>query len=86
MHLKIRDIDPVAIKKLDEEAKRKGISRQKLLKGLIEMSAFMPEHTKREKELENLLDKNILAMSQCYKAMEKMNQFVEQMTMDDSIE
>ena len=29
VNLKIRDIDPVALKKIDEIAKRKGVSRQK---------------------------------------------------------
>lgn len=76
MEIKIRDVDPIAIKKLDEVAKKKKISRQKLLKGIIEMTAFMPEDTKREKELERLLEKNITAMENCYQVMEKMNQFL----------
>ncbi|BCC15064.1 hypothetical protein BC30048_p2077 (plasmid) [Bacillus cereus] len=83
MEIKIRDVDPIAIKKLDEVAKKKKISRQKLLKGIIEMTAFMPEDTKREKELERLLEKNITAMENCYQAMEKMNQFLTLMGQED---
>ncbi|MBG9582341.1 hypothetical protein ABE42_24735 [Bacillus thuringiensis] len=40
VNLKIRDVDPVALKKIDEMAKKKGISRQKFLKAQIEMLAF----------------------------------------------
>ncbi|MGD6955435.1 hypothetical protein ACQCWI_28010 [Bacillus thuringiensis] len=83
MEIKIRDVDPIAIKKLDEVAKKKKISRQKLLKGIIEMTAYMPEDTKREKELERLLEKNITAMENCYQAMEKMNQFLTLMGQED---
>ncbi|HDR6319105.1 TPA: hypothetical protein QCU53_006061 [Bacillus thuringiensis] len=83
MEIKIRDVDPIAIKKLDEVARKKKISRQKLLKGIIEMTAFMPEDTKREKELERLLGKNIKAMENCYQAMEKMNQFLTLMGQED---
>jgi hypothetical protein len=83
VEIKIRDVDPIAKKKLDEVAKKKKISRQKLLKGIIEMTAFMPEDTKREKELERLLEKNITAMENCYQAMEKMNQFLTLMGQED---
>lgn len=66
VHLKIRDIDPVAIKKFDEIAKKKGTSRQKLLKGILEMAAFLPEQSKKEMEQENLIQKNIYVMNDCY--------------------
>ncbi|PFS13583.1 hypothetical protein COK46_25060, partial [Bacillus thuringiensis] len=48
VNLKIRDIDPVALKKIDEIAKRKGVSRQKFLKAQIEMLAFFQQQNKRE--------------------------------------
>jgi len=86
VHLKIRDIDPVAIKKFDEMAKKKGISRQKLLKGILEMMAYLPEQTKKEMELENLIQKNIYAMRECYSEMKKMNEFIQLMTQDDENE
>ncbi|MED1040854.1 hypothetical protein P4T62_19730 [Bacillus mycoides] len=86
MHLKIRDIDLVAIKKFDEMAKKKGISRQKLLKGILEIAAYLPEQTKKEMELENLIEKNIYAMRECYSEMKKMNEFIQLMTQDDENE
>ncbi|MCU5395757.1 hypothetical protein CN544_29195 [Bacillus toyonensis] len=82
MHLKIRDIDPVALKKIDEIAKEKGISRQKFLKAQIEMLAFFQQQNKREMELENLIEKNIHMMSDCYNAMGKMNEFIQMMMQD----
>lgn len=82
VNLKIRDIDPVALKKIDEIAKRKGVSRQKFLKAQIEMLAFFQQQNKREMELENLIEKNIHMMSDCYNAMEKMNEFIQMMMQD----
>lgn len=82
VNLKIRDIDPVALKKIDEIAKRKGVSRQKFLKAQIEMLAFFQQQNKREMELENLIEKNIHMMSDCYSAMEKMNEFIQMMMQD----
>ena len=35
MNISIRDVDPVAIKKIDELAKKKGISRNEYLKNQI---------------------------------------------------
>ncbi|MGK9185739.1 hypothetical protein KXS12_26385 [Priestia filamentosa] len=58
MDMIIRNIDPTAVKKIDELAKEKGISRQEFLKGQLEMLAFFREQTTRERHLENLLDKN----------------------------
>jgi phosphoenolpyruvate-protein kinase (PTS system EI component) len=84
VEIKIRDVDPIAKKKLDEVAKKKKISRQKLLKGIIEMTAFMPEDTKREKRIRKIVrKKNITAMENCYQAMEKMNQFLTLMGQED---
>jgi len=36
MEIKVRNVDPIAIKKIDEMAKEKKISRQEFLKGQIE--------------------------------------------------
>ncbi|MED0961193.1 hypothetical protein [Bacillus paramycoides] len=86
MHLKIRDIDPVALKKIDEIAKRKGLSRQKFLKAQIEMLAFFQQQNKREMELENIIQKNIHMMNDCYSEMKKMNEFIQMMMQDDENE
>lgn len=82
VEIRIREVDPIAVKKIDEIAKRKGLSRQKFLKDQIEMLAFFQQQNKREMELENLIEKNIHMMSDCYKAMEKMNEFIQMMMQD----
>lgn len=71
MDILLRDIDPVAIKKIDELAKEKGVSRQYFLKGQIETLAFFQEQTTRERHLTNLIDKNLLFMSKMYYAVEE---------------
>lgn len=82
VEIRIREVDPIAVKKIDEMAKRNGLSRQKFLKAQIEMLAFFQQQNKREMELENLIQKNIHMMSDCYSAMEKMNEFIQMMMQD----
>ena len=52
LEIKIRNVDPVALKKLDEMAKRKSISRQEFLKSLLEKIAYEPEQNEREMQLQ----------------------------------
>ncbi|MHC5534664.1 hypothetical protein [Priestia megaterium] len=83
MEIKIRNVDPVAIKKIDEIAKRKNISRQEFLKGQIEGLAYYREENERETYLTNVLEKNIKIMEKCNESMEKMNAFINEMISDD---
>lgn len=86
VEIRIREVDPIAVKKIDEIAKRKGLSRQKFLKGQIEMLAFFQQQNKREMELENIIQKNIHMMNDCYSEMKKMNEFIQLMMQDDENE
>ncbi|AJH17042.1 hypothetical protein ACFVV6_29515 [Bacillus mycoides] len=86
MEIRIREVDPIAVKKIDEIAKRKGLSRQKFLKDQIEMLAFFQQQNKREMELENIIQKNIHMMNDCYSEMKKMNEFIQMMMQDDENE
>ncbi|MEX0135112.1 hypothetical protein CN505_08470 [Bacillus cereus] len=86
MEIRIREVDPIAVKKIDEIAKRKGLSRQKFLKDQIEMLAFFQQQHKREMELENIIQKNIRMMNDCYGEMKKMNEFIQMMMQDDENE
>lgn len=86
VEIRIREVDPIAVKKIDEIAKRKGLSRQKFLKDQIEMLAFFQQQNKREMELENLIQKNIHMMNDCYSEMKKMNEFIQMMIQDDENE
>ncbi|PHE83670.1 hypothetical protein [Bacillus pseudomycoides] len=83
MDIKIRNLSPVAIKKIDEIAKKKNISRQEFLKGQIETLAFYREQQNRELYLQQLLEKNIYVMESCFEAVKEMNAFLQMMTQDD---
>ena len=79
MEIKIRNVDPIAVKKIDEMAKRKNISRQEFLKSQLEMLAFFHEQTNRELQLENMLEKVLQMMGQCSTTMENMNDIMHEL-------
>ena len=79
MEIKVRNVDPIAVKKIDEMAKRKNISRQEFLKGQLETLAFFYEQTNRELQLENMLEKVLQMMGQCSTTMENMNDIMHEL-------
>jgi hypothetical protein len=83
MDMLLRDIDPIAVKKIDEIAKEKKISRQEFLKGQVETLAVFQEQKDREAELERLIDRNIKVMERCAVAIETINGFIQDMTGED---
>ena len=83
MDILLRDIDPIAVKKIDEIAKVKKISRQEFLKGQVETLAVFQEQKDREAELENLIDRNIKMMEKCAVAIETINGFIQEMMGED---
>ncbi|KRE07790.1 hypothetical protein Q8G31_26820 [Priestia megaterium] len=83
MDMLLRDIDPIAVKKIDEIAKEKKISRQEFLKGQVETLAVFQEQKDREAELERLIDRNIKMMERCAVAIETINGFIQDMTGED---
>ncbi|MFD4820412.1 hypothetical protein [Peribacillus butanolivorans] len=46
MDIFLRNIDPIAVKKFDEIAKKKSISRQELLKSVIDTQPLFVDMTK----------------------------------------
>ncbi|MBM6602188.1 hypothetical protein [Priestia megaterium] len=83
MDILLRDIDPTAVKKIDEIAKEKKISRQEFLKGQVETLAVFQEQKDREAELENIIYKNIKMMEKCAVAIETVNGFIQGMMGED---
>ncbi|MDD1515864.1 hypothetical protein [Priestia megaterium] len=79
MEIKVQNVDPIAVKKIDEMAKRKNISRQEFLKGQLETLAFFHEQTNRELQLENMLEKVLQMMGQCSTTMENMNDIMHEL-------
>ncbi|AJI25774.1 hypothetical protein H8R29_28300 (plasmid) [Priestia megaterium] len=82
MEIKIRNVDPIAVKKIDELAKERKVSRQEFLKSQLETLAFFRKQTDRENELENLIEKNIKMMEKCAVSMENMNHILLEMIGD----
>lgn len=71
MEIKIRNLEPATIKKIDELAKQKGISRQEYLKSHLESFAVSGLHSdiidRYEKQLQvnnMLLEKNTQTMNE----------------------
>jgi len=82
LEIKIRNVDPIAVKKIDELAKERKVSRQEFLKSQLETLAFFRKQTDRENELENLIEKNIKMMENCAVSMENMNHILLEMIGD----
>ncbi|MEW5596909.1 hypothetical protein ABGT24_26110 [Peribacillus frigoritolerans] len=64
MDIFLRNLDPIAIKKFDEMAKKRSISRQELLKAVIEKVAYEKEQDEKDMRLEMIISKNILVMEE----------------------
>lgn len=60
MDLHIRNIDPYAVKKIDELAQRSGVSRQVYLKETIESFAMIEVLTNKEKYYDKQLQANTI--------------------------
>lgn len=56
MEIKIRKIDPVVVKKLDELAKSHGISREEYLRKWLVRAAIMEDVEKIENKYSNLVE------------------------------
>lgn len=81
MDVLIRNIDPLAVKKIDELAKASKRSRGEYLRSLLENHALELQPSKREIQLQKQLEANTLFL-------EKTNQSVEDLvsTLNDLLE
>ena len=66
MDIKVRNVDPVAIKKIDELAKAKGISRNEYLKKYISQIAAMKEMKEVENKYSNLVNAVVDILEQAH--------------------
>ncbi|MDM5304316.1 hypothetical protein [Peribacillus frigoritolerans] len=76
MDIILRNIDPVAMKKIDEMAKRKSISRQEFLKSIVEKIAYEKEQNEKEMRMEMIISKNILVMEEMTKTIIRLENFL----------
>lgn len=73
MDIKIRNVDPMAIKKIDEWAIEKGLSRQQYLKEHLETFAVNDIHSNIIDRYEKQLDANTLLLE---KAEQSINELI----------
>lgn len=71
MEIKIRSIDAAAVKKIDQIAKRQGLSRNEYLKRQIEHLALMPELLAAEDQYRNLVKEILPVISANNSLLEK---------------
>jgi uncharacterized protein (DUF2267 family) len=72
MDILLRNIDPIAIRKIDEMAKKKSISRQEFLKAVVEKVSYEKEQSEKEARLEMIISKNIIAMEEMTNAINRI--------------
>ncbi len=72
MDILLRNVDPIIIKKFDEMAKKKSISRQEYLNSVLTRVAYEQGMNDREALLEMLVRKNV-------QVMEKMSDRVDRL-------
>jgi len=83
MEIKVRNVCPVAVSKLDCLAKEKGLSRQAFLKEQLETLSIIEEVEKREQAIDDLYDRTIEAMEKCSDAMTNMDRTFHKLTGKD---
>lgn len=66
MEIKVRNVDVAAVKKIDELAKQKGMSRNQFLKLYVENLALVSVHQEERLRLEEFTHASLIAL-------EKMN-------------
>ncbi len=72
MDILLRNIDPIAIRNIDEMAKKKCISRQEFLKAVVEKVSYEKEQSEKEARLEMIISKNIIAMEEMTNAINRI--------------
>ncbi|MBT2254291.1 hypothetical protein [Priestia megaterium] len=83
MEIKVRNVCPVAVSKLDRLAKEKGLSRQAFLKEQLETLSIIEEVEKREQAIDDLYGRTIEAMEKCSDSMTNMDRTFHKLTGED---
>ncbi|WP_025731350.1 hypothetical protein [Heyndrickxia ginsengihumi] len=90
MEILIRNADPLAVKKIDEIAKKRGMSRNEFLIRLLKRYTLNPEmeieKRKIEDRYEQLLLKIIPILEENTETMKKMNSVIEEIVNEDPYE
>ncbi|WP_330502014.1 hypothetical protein V2I71_01860 [Peribacillus frigoritolerans] len=80
MNILLRNLDPVAMKKIDELAKRKSISRQEFLKSIVEKVAYEPDINENELRLERIINMNFQIMKEATSTINRFENLLVELT------
>ncbi|QQK77829.1 hypothetical protein HUG15_21105 [Salicibibacter cibarius] len=76
MEIRIRYMEPWAVKKIDELAKEKQMTRQEFLHGQLMQMAIFHQEDERVQRLEHLVQSNLQVMERCADSMQTMNALI----------
>ncbi|MCQ6276406.1 ribbon-helix-helix protein, CopG family [Bacillus sp. V3B] len=79
MDINVRNVEPVAVKKLDELAKAKGMSRSQYMREMIESFTFLSMRDGIVDRLEYQLDLNTLALQRYSDSIEELVSVLKEM-------
>ncbi|WP_079473989.1 hypothetical protein [Marinococcus halophilus] len=82
MEIKVRELDPVVVKHIDERAKQRGLSRQHYLKELIENYVMQKELNETDQAHKLLIEKNTEALNRFSEQVQRQNEWMESMSDD----
>ena len=83
MEIKIRNLDPSTVKKVDDLAKRKGLSRQEYLKEHLEAFAVNDLHSSVIDRYEKQLEVNTMLLEKNAEKMDEMMSVFKEMMFDE---
>lgn len=83
MDIKIRDVHPMTVKKLDEWAKEKGMSRQRYLKEMLETIAVNDIHFNMLDRYEEQLKANTLLLEKTSDAVNELVDVMKELIVDE---
>lgn len=83
MDVKIRDVDPYAVKKIDQWAKEKGLSRQIYLKNLLESLTTIDIHSNVIDRYEKQLEVNTLFLEKTSDTMSELLEVMKELILDE---
>ena len=77
MEVKVRDVDPAAVKKVDELAKKQSISRNQFLAALINNFAALEEFKSYQRQYETVINQCLKVIQQNSSTEEKVLHYLE---------
>lgn len=76
MEVKVRGVDPAAVKKIDELARKQRISRNQYLASLVNNFAALDEFKSYQKQYETVIEKCLTVIQQNSSTQEKMLRYM----------